>query len=248
MNPPLPRPGRPALSLLLLAVLCLLTAASAAAQTTFNVTVVPKTSNHPAQGGWPEGYSIGGVEGRELTLQRGTTYTFQMQGVDAMHPFYISTSTSGAGAGVYSGGVSGNFATGSQTLTFTPEASTPDLLYYQCGSHTFMGWRIRITGGVGAEDAPETPGTVLEQNYPNPFAAPTNIAFRLAEAGPVRVDVYDLLGRRVATLLDDTLPAGPHAVTWDGADGHRGPAPPGVYLYRLTAGEHTRARVMVHAP
>jgi hypothetical protein len=248
MNPPLPRAQRPAGALSLLAVLCLLTAASAAAQTTFTVTVVPKTSAHPAQGGWPEGYAIGGVEGRELTLQRGTTYTFQMQDVDAMHPFYISTSTSGASQGVYNEGVSGNFATGSQSLTFTPGASTPDLLYYQCGSHLFMGWRIRITGGVGTDAAPEAPGIVLEQNYPNPFALPTTIAFSLAEAGPVTVAVYDLLGRRVATLLDGPLPAGPHAVTWDGADGLQRPAPPGLYLYRLTAGEHASARVMVHAP
>jgi hypothetical protein len=247
MSPPLPRMRRTASALSLLAALCLL-AAPVSAQTTFAVTVVPKTSAHPAQGGWPEGYAIGGVEGRELTLQRGTTYTFQMVNVDPMHPFYISTSASGAGEGVYSEGVSGNFATGSETLTFTPEASTPDLLYYQCGSHIFMGWRILITGGVGAEDPPDHPRIVLEQNFPNPFASPTTIAFALAEAGAVTVTVYDLLGRRVATLLDAPLPAGPHAVTWDGTDAQRRAAPGGLYLYRLSLGGHTVTRVMVHAP
>ncbi len=112
--------------------------------TTFCVTVGPKTPAHPNQGGWLEAYYINGVEGAVVTLERGTAYTFQMVDVPFHHPFYISTSSTGAGAGVYSNGVIGNFAAGNATLTFTPDAGAPDLLFYECSNHLRMGWQIRI--------------------------------------------------------------------------------------------------------
>lgn len=114
---------------------------------TFAVTVVDKTVEHPFFGqGWPEAYAIDGVEGRHLTLERGITYVFEMEDVPVIHPFYISTSASGFGAGVYEEGVTGNFATTGQTVTFTPGDETPDLLYYQCGAHDFMGGYIHVIG------------------------------------------------------------------------------------------------------
>ena len=122
------------------------------------VTVASKTSDHPYNGqGWSEGFVIDGDQGKELTLQRGVTYTFEMNNVAAMHSFYISTSAVGGGAGVYSDGVSGNFASGNETLTFTPGADTPDQLYYQCntGGHTYMGWKINVTG-TGSEGSSDS--------------------------------------------------------------------------------------------
>ena len=116
---------------------------------TFVVTVADKSSEHPNQGqGWPEGFVVDGEQGAELTLERGTTYTFQLQNVASIHSFYITTSEQGAGGGAYSQGVTGNFASGDATVTFTPGADTPDLLYYQCAtsSHTYMGWIINVTG------------------------------------------------------------------------------------------------------
>ncbi|MEQ9104863.1 MAG: T9SS type A sorting domain-containing protein [Rhodothermales bacterium] len=72
----------------------------------------------------------------------------------------------------------------------------------------------------------------LEQNYPNPFNPSTTIAFSLAQAENVRVTVYNVLGQRVATLLDGkAMPAGMHAV-----DFQAGALPSGMYLYRLEAG------------
>lgn len=77
-------------------------------------------------------------------------------------------------------------------------------------------------------------GFLLEQNAPNPFNPTTVIRFTVSGAHvgtPLRLMVYDVLGREVAVLVDGALPAGPHAVTFDA-----GPLPSGVYVYRLEAG------------
>jgi hypothetical protein len=130
------------------ALVCALGASSAAiAQTTFVVEVVTKTSAHPYFGmGAFDGYQIDGVEGAVLQLQRGVTYTFQMNGTPVFHPFMMSTSEVGGFpfVGEYLTGVVNSGASGFGTLEFTPDATTPSLLYYQCGNHMFMGYKIEI--------------------------------------------------------------------------------------------------------
>ena len=98
------------------------------------------------------GFIINGVQGKELTLTRGITYTFNMKSVATTHPFYISTSADGAAAGEFLDGVTGSRAFGNATLTFTPGPSAPALLYYQCynSEHTKMGWKINIVDAVSA--------------------------------------------------------------------------------------------------
>src|SRR5690606_6327860 len=134
-----------ALSPLLIVALLTIPPVAWAQSDTFTVGVGPKTDAHPNPGGsFAEAYYLDDVEGLELHLTRGVEYTFQMDGVPALHPFYISTSAEGGGAGVFDDGVTNNFATGDEVLTFTPDDSAPDLLYYQCGTHTRMGWRIYV--------------------------------------------------------------------------------------------------------
>lgn len=111
----------------------------------YYVTAATKTT-HPYTGlGNPVGYVINGIQGDELTLVRGTTYTFSID--TPGHPFYLTTDpVGGAGApGEITTGVTGSL-TDVGTLTFTPGASTPNLIYYQCGVHQYMGWKINITG------------------------------------------------------------------------------------------------------
>ena len=121
------RPARAPARLLL--ALSLLTLPAAAWAQDFTVTVGDKTDAHPNPGGsFDAAYYLDGVEGLELHLTRGVTYTFQMEDVPAMHPFYISTSAAGGGAGVFDDGVTNNFATGDEVLTFTPYEDAPDLL------------------------------------------------------------------------------------------------------------------------
>ena len=79
----------------------------------------------------------------------------------------------------------------------------------------------------------------LGQNYPNPFNARTNIGFSLQSDSRVRVEVYNLMGQKIATLLDSQLPAGSHTVTWDASD-----VASGVYYYKLSSGENSSVKRM----
>ncbi len=219
--------------LVLALVLCAVPAVQA--QETFTVTVQTKTASHPYSGmGHPAGYVIDGVEASELTLVRGLTYVFQMDGVESFHPFYLSTSDAGGGAGVFSEGVTGNGVSGDGTLTFAVPMTAPDLLWYQCQNHQFMGWRLSITNGVSNEDEAQPIALSLGAAYPNPFAGRTRLGLDLDRAQDVVVAVFDVAGRRVATLHEGTLPGGQtHTFTFDAraldlADG--------AYVVRATAG------------
>jgi hypothetical protein len=73
-------------------------------------------------------------------------------------------------------------------------------------------------------------------NFPNPFNPSTEISFRLARSGPVKLAVYNLMGSRVATLLDRAMPAGEGRVTWNGLADNGTAQPSGVYLVVLENG------------
>jgi len=81
-------------------------------------------------------------------------------------------------------------------------------------------------------------------NYPNPFGDATTIRFDLPEAGDVQVQVFDLMGREVATLVDAPLSAGTHEVTWNGALSNGQAIASGLYLVRLQAGGQTTTQRM----
>ena len=101
-----------------------------------------------------------------------------------------------------------------------------------------------ISAGFEEHDGSAAPLT-LEQNHPNPFNPATAIEFTLPAAENVRLDVYDILGRRVNTLLDGIIPGGRHLVDFNGESANRATLPSGVYFYRLQAGTQTRIRKML---
>ena len=80
----------------------------------------------------------------------------------------------------------------------------------------------------------------LYQNYPNPFNPSTTISFDLEKSGKVSLDVYDILGRKVRTLLSDDLQAGRHRVIFDASE-----LASGQYIYRLVSGDKQTSRIMV---
>lgn len=91
----------------------------------------------------------------------------------------------------------------------------------------------------------ETPAALaLAHNTPNPFNPATKIAFALDRTGPVRLAIFDLQGRLVRTLVDESLVAGTYDRVWDGRDDAGQPAASGAYVYRLTADGQTLSHKM----
>ena len=85
----------------------------------------------------------------------------------------------------------------------------------------------------------------LDQNYPNPFNPTTTIEFSLQHGAAVSLDIVNLLGRRVTTLMDQSLPAGRYSIIWDGTEADGSPVATGVYFYVLKAGDQKQVKKMV---
>lgn len=108
-----------------------------------------------------------------------------------------------------------------------------------CVPRTLVGWVdflpvctvATIVEATVADDLPVASG--LDPNYPNPFNSPTLISYRLATPGPVRLDIYNVLGQPVRTLVDESQTAGFYQVYWDARDHWGSAVAAGVYLMRL---------------
>jgi len=105
-------------------------------------------------------------------------------------------------------------------------------------------WAVRTVPSLAAE-APVTKGVAVSQNRPNPFRSPTAIAFDVPRAGHVRLEVFDVSGKRVALVLDGVVDAGSHTVVWDGRDSTGARLKAGQYYYRLATDEGTQAKKMI---
>jgi bacillolysin len=85
----------------------------------------------------------------------------------------------------------------------------------------------------------------LAQNHPNPFNSQTQIRYQVPAAGSMRLEIFDLLGRRVVLLQDGPAEVGLHTLTWNGRDTAGRPAASGVYLYRLETGDASLTRKLL---
>ena len=135
---------------------------------------------------------------------------------------------------------------------FTVEDLAPNTLYY------FAIKTADLAGNWSALSNNDTASTLslgssiivpdeyeLEQNYPNPFNASTVISYYVPAPGPVKLSVYDILGRTVSTIVDDELSVGEHTARWDGLDGDGKTVATGVYFYHLRAGDYNTSRKML---
>ena len=107
-------------------------------------------------------------------------------------------------------------------------------------------YRIDANTPTAVDDQGVNPSAfALHQSYPNPFNPSTVISYTLPHAGPVRLNIYNSLGQRVRTLVDEWHQAGHHATVWDArTDGGQGAAA-GVYIYRLEYRDRAATRKMV---
>ena len=85
----------------------------------------------------------------------------------------------------------------------------------------------------------------IGDNYPNPFNPTTTINFALPEEANVTLEVYDTMGRRIATLMSSQLAAGRYETNWNGRNDAGASVASGVYLYRIKAGSFSETKTML---
>jgi len=146
------------------------------------------------------------------------------------------------------------------TNTQFTDTSLPDSAvywYYVTAAYVNGGWSdesaasVKDAGsyynitGIGGDEAAAPARFFLAQNYPNPFNPSTSISYGLPSDSHVKLEVFNLLGQKVRTLIDGPQNAGYKTVVWDGRDAFGKSVASGVYFYRLNAGEHQDTRKML---
>jgi len=105
---------------------------------------------------------------------------------------------------------------------------------------------VWIPEGSGSDDNTIAPNTAhLWQNYPNPFNPVTEIRYSLKEDADVNIEVYNIKGQKIRTLVNELKQAGDYYVTWEGNDDNRKPVSSGVYFYKMRSGKEVETRKMV---
>jgi hypothetical protein len=158
--------------------------------------------------------------------------------------FFIGLSFSGAGGDtLYLVSDDGEAADTGRSLVRSGSGSWESMEQIYGSGYNF---RIRAMVNQPLEGGGIVPGLfALYPNYPNPFNIKTTIRFEIPTEGEVRIDIYDVLGHRVRSLVAESLAAGRHRRVWDGRDDRSGSLPSGVYFYRLKASGYASTRKMV---
>jgi len=135
-----------------------------------------------------------------------------------------------------------------QLKTSFPQSSEAEMAELQMKSFRSPSAPNRMNGGSGKVASISSSSSAIQlpkqfelaQNYPNPFNPSTTISFALPKDSHVSLKLYDLLGREVQSLVDESLTAGYHQVTFDGSS-----LATGVYLYRMTSGSFTASKKLL---
>jgi len=154
---------------------------------------------------------------------------------------------------------SAGFTPGENTLAGTSvssifedtEISAGGTFYYKVTAYDFSGNQgafsaelaVAVTSVNDGGLAPDKYG--LAQNYPNPFNPQTIIGYQLPASSSVKLTIYNVLGQEIRTLVNTVESAGYKSIIWDGRDNSGRVVTPGVYIYKLQAGNFTAIRKMI---
>jgi len=130
----------------------------------------------------------------------------------------------------------------SGTNIYLDESALPGRTYtYQIGGlqgdREFLSFTLTV-------DVPSIPLT-LYQNYPNPFNPSTSISFYIPGPDRVRLEIFDVQGRRIRTLADRQMEGGRHTLQWNGTNDAGRQVSSGIYVYRLVSGKRSLTRKLV---
>jgi len=117
---------------------------------------------------------------------------------------------------------------------------------YQGGYHTSEPrYSNYITKATNDADITKPIVTILKKNFPNPFNPSTTIAFDTHKEGIVAIDVFNIKGQKVKTLLNEFRTAGNHKIVWNGQDDNNHYVSSGIYFYRMKTGGYTATNKML---
>ncbi len=160
----------------------------------------------------------------------------------------LNLSTSGMLAGTNGGGIFLFSDNGDSLGTFNESLTNlnvhtlamDSLGYVYAGTDSGVFKILTPQTGVRQHDNNIPIGYKLEQNYPNPFNPVTNFQFSIANCQLTILKVYDVLGREVATLVNEVKQPGEYTAIWDAAN-----VPSGIYFYRLIAGSYIETKKLL---
>ena len=112
---------------------------------------------------------------------------------------------------------------------------------------TFAAPNQSVINGIENEDQlSQFPAQfTLKQNYPNPFNPQTSIQYELSLPMSIQLDIFNLTGQKIKTLVNEYKRAGNHSVTWDGTDASGENVSSGIYIYSLHAGGNIQTSKMI---
>jgi flagellar hook assembly protein FlgD len=98
---------------------------------------------------------------------------------------------------------------------------------------------------VGTEEDPPVLYTKLGGNYPNPFNPTTKISYSVKEPGHVTLEIFNIKGEKIKTLIDSELPADRYTIEWNGTDIYSKPVSSGIYFYKMKCSNYSSTKKMI---
>jgi hypothetical protein len=130
-----------------------------------------------------------------------------------------------------------------QTVRFGIKCESNDAFIFLVDDIMIKGQNGYVVANI--DEVTPVVETKLLSNYPNPFNPETSISFDIKADENVSLEIYNLKGQKVKTLVNEKVKAGNHKVTWKGDDDNGKPVSSGVYFYRMTSGKYSSSKKMI---
>ena len=123
-------------------------------------------------------------------------------------------------------------------------------IWYVGFGHLYLYRFVSNSGQEGSlnmveNHLPSVSNVKIHQNFPNPFNPVTTLRYDLPENSLVNITIYDMMGKEVKTLINQTQDAGYRSVVWDATNNYGNPVSAGIYLYQILAGDYLSTKKMV---
>lgn len=191
---------------------------------------------------------LGGTSATNLALVSNTTYVYPLSTIDSSNRMRFMKGTISSPTAA----TAGDWSALTASVSNLPANGGQAIVTYALVYGATLAELQDATDAANALYSPVAPVTELlpvkvlhlAQNHPNPFNPITTIDYTVARDGYVRLEVFDMAGRRVRSLVDEPCAAGAHTVNWDGLDDGGNQAASGTYFCRMTTAGETSSRKM----